>query len=152
MNIKQKIGLIAIALWVLTAGVLGYFFVRGWTSESSDRRTAIHLAPAERDLVLAEMGQMLHSVHNFVTGLSAGERKIMEQAARASGMGMAADVNPILIAKLPLAFKRQGMSVHRDFDALADSIARGADQSTILREFTGITARCVGCHASYRLR
>ena len=76
----------------------------------------------------------------------------MEQAARASGMGMAADVNPILMAKLPLAFKQQGMSVHHDFDALADTIARGADQATVLYEFTGITARCVGYHAIYSLR
>jgi len=148
---KEKLGLIAIVLWAITAGVFGYFFVRGWTSEATDRRTAIHLAPAERDLVLSEMRQMLHSVHNLVTGLSAGDPKIMEQAARASGMGMAADVNPIIMAKLPLAFKQQGMSVHRDFDALADTIARGADQATVLREFTGITARCVGCHTSYRL-
>jgi len=138
-------------LWVTTIGVLGYFFIYGLTSQSSDQRTAIHLAPAERDLVLTEMRQMLHSVHNLVTGLSAGDRKIMEQAARASGMGMAVDVNPILIAKLPLAFKQQGMSVHRDFDALADKIAQGADQATVLREFTGITARCVGCHTAYRL-
>jgi hypothetical protein len=148
---KEKLGLIAIVLWAITVGVFGYFFVRGWTSESSDRRTAVHLAPAERDLVLSEMRQMLHSVHNLVTGLSAGDAKIMEQAARASGMGMAADVNPIIMAKLPIEFKRQGMSVHRDFDALADTIARGADQATVLRDFTGITARCVGCHTSYRL-
>src|SRR4249920_21061 len=117
---KQKIGPIALVLWFITAGILVYFFFHGWTSESSDRRTAIHLAPAERDLVLSEMRQMLHSVHSLVTGLSAGDRKIMEQAARASGMVMAADVNPVLIAKLPFAFKQQGMSVHRDFDALAD--------------------------------
>ena len=148
---KEKLGLIAIVLWAITVGVFGYFFVRGWTSETTDRRTAIHLAPAERDLVLSEMRQMLHSVHNLVTGLSAGDPKIMEQAARASGMGMAADVNPIIMAKLPIEFKQQGMSVHRDFDALADTIARGADQATVLREFTGITARCVGCHTSYRL-
>jgi len=148
---KNKIGLAAILLWFVTLGVFGYFFVRGWTSESSDRRTAIHLAPAERDLVLSEMRQMLHSVHNFVTGLSAGDRRIMEQAARASGMGMAVDVNPIIMAKLPLAFKQQGMSVHRDFDTLADTIAQGVDQATVLRQFTGITARCVGCHTAYRL-
>ena len=148
---KEKLGLIAIVLWAITVGVFGYFFVRGWTSEATDRRTAIHLAPAERYLVLSEMRQMLHSVHNLVTGLSAGDPKIMEQAARASGMGMAADVNPVIMAKLPIEFKRQGMSVHRDFDALADTIARGADQATVLREFTGITARCVGCHTSYRL-
>ena len=148
---RQHIGLIALVLWIVTAGVFGYFFVRGWTSETTDQRTAIHLAPAERDLVLGEMRQMLHSVHNLVTGLSAGDPKIMEQAARASGIGMAADVNPIIMAKLPIEFKRQGMSVHRDFDALADTIARGADQATVLRDFTGITARCVGCHTSYRL-
>jgi cytochrome c556 len=148
---RNKLASIAIALWLMTVAVLGYFFVRGWTSESTDRRTAIHLAPAERDLVLSEMRQMLHSVHNLLTGLSAGDPKIMEQAARASGMGMASDVNPIIMAKLPIEFKRQGVSVHHDFDALADSIARGADQATVLREFTGITARCVGCHTSYRL-
>jgi len=148
---KNKLAAIAIALWLVTVSVLGYFFVRGWTSEATDRRTAIHLAPAERDLVLSEMRQMLHSVYHLVTGLSAGDPKIMERAARASGMAMAADVNPLIMAKLPIEFKRQGESVHRDFDALANSIARGADQATVLREFTGITARCVGCHTSYRL-
>ena len=147
---KDKLASLALVLWVITIAVFGYLFVRGWTSESTDLRTAIHLAPAERDLVLAEMRQMLHSVHSLVTGLSADDRKIMEQAARASGMGMAADVNPIIMAKLPLAFKQQGMSVHRDFDTLANTIAQGADQATVLREFTGITARCVGCHVSYR--
>jgi hypothetical protein len=147
----NKLASVAIGLWLITVAVLGYFFVRGWTSESTDRRTAIRLAPAERDLVLSEMRQMLHSVHNLLTGLSAGDPKIMEQAARASGMGMATDVNPIIMAKLPIEFKRQGVSVHHDFDALADRIARGADQATVLREFTGITARCVGCHTSYRL-
>lgn len=148
---KGKLGQVALFLWIVTLVALGILFVRGWTSQSTDGRAAIHLAPAERDLVLGEMRQMLHSVHNLLTGLSAGDRKIMESAARASGVGMAADVNPVIMAKLPLAFKRQGMSVHRDFDTLADNIARGADQATVLREFTGITARCVGCHTSYRL-
>lgn len=148
---KAKLGVIALMLWLVTAGVFGYFFLHGWTSQSADQRTAIHLAPAERDLVLGEMRQMLHSVHNLITGLSANDAKIMEQAARASGMGMAADVNPMLIAKLPLAFKEQGMSVHRDFDGLADKIAKGMDRDKILHDLTGITARCVGCHSAYRL-
>lgn len=147
---KSKLGLVALLLWVITIAALGFFFVRGWTSESSDHRTAVHLAPAERDLVLSEMRRMLHSVHNLVTGLSANDRKIMEQAARASGVGMAVDVDPAIMAKLPIMFKQQGMSVHRDFDTLAANIAAGADQTTILRNFTGITARCIGCHTAYR--
>ena len=148
---KNKVAAAAIALWLITIVAAGYLFVRGWTSETTDKRTAIHLAPGERDLVLGEMRQMLYSVHRFVTGLSAGDAMIMEEAARASGVTTAADVNPIIMAKLPLDFRRQGMSVHRDFDALADSITQGADHATILRDFTGITARCVGCHTSYRL-
>ena len=151
MPMKNKLASAAIALWLVTVAALGYLFVRGWTSETTDKRTAVHLAPGERDLVLGEMRQMLYSVHRFVTGLSAGDAKIMEEAARASGVTTAADVNPIIMAKLPLHFRRQGMSVHRDFDALADTIAKGADQATVLREFIGITARCVGCHTSYRL-
>jgi hypothetical protein len=75
----------------------------------------------------------------------------MAQAARASGAGMAAEVNPLIMAKLPLEFKQLGMSVHEDFDKLAETIAKGADSPIVLRGLSGITARCVGCHAAYRL-
>ena len=34
------------------------------------------------------------------------DRAQIEQAARSAGMAMAADVNPALMAKLPLPFKR----------------------------------------------
>jgi hypothetical protein len=148
---KAKLATIAMALWIVTIGALVFFFVHGWTSKGADQRTAIHLAPAERDLVLTEMRQMLNSVHGLVTGLSDGNREAMEQASRASGIGMAADVNPLIMAKLPLEFKQLGMSVHEEFDKLAETIAKGADSATILRGLSGITARCVGCHAAYRL-
>ncbi len=44
---------------------------------------------------------------------------------RAAGKGMAADVSPAIMVKLPLALKQMGMSVHRDFDALADAVVQG---------------------------
>ena len=47
---------------------------------------------------------------------------------RAVGMGMAADVEPAIMMKLPLPFKQMGMSVHRDFDAIADGIGTSRDR------------------------
>ena len=44
------------------------------------------------------------------------------EAARSAGIEMIADVNPGLMAKLPL--KQMGTSIYQDMDALADAIAR----------------------------
>ena len=148
---KSRLTIIAIGLWALTFGASVFFLMRGWTSKGTDQRTAIHLSPGERDMVLAEMRRMLTSVHGVVTGLSDGNRRAMEEASRASGSEMAADVNPAIMIKLPLEFKQLGMSVHEDFDRLAANIAKGADNNEILRQLSTVTARCVGCHAAYRL-
>ena len=65
-------------------------------------------------------------------------------------MQMATDVNPTLMAKLPLAFKQMGMSVHRDMDGLADAAVAGETPQRILNRLAGITARCTTCHDMYR--
>ena len=57
-------------LWIVSAGVLGWLFVKGATTPSADGRTAVLLAPAERDLILKEMRQLLQAVHGVVTGMS----------------------------------------------------------------------------------
>ncbi len=141
--------------WVLGTFVVGAAFVKGWTRPSADGRTEVRLASTERDLILAEMRQLLKSVHGVVTGLSdpgpSTGRKLAEQAARAAGMGMAEDVNPAIMVKLPLPLKQMGMSVHRDFDALADGIAQGESAARILERLSSITARCTTCHEMYRL-
>ena len=74
----------------------------------------------------------------------------MEQAARSAGMDMAADVNPALMAKLPLSFKQMGMSIHDDMDALADAIANKETSQQILQRLSSMTARCTTCHDVYR--
>lgn len=150
-RVNNRLAVGALALWVITIGVLGYFFVHGWTTTGSDKRIAVQLATAERDLVLTEMRQMLTSVHGLIDAAARADQKAMERAARDSGMAMAADVNPMLMAKLPLEFKQLGMSVHDDFDKLATALSTGVDQTTALRDLSHITARCVACHAAYRL-
>jgi hypothetical protein len=140
------------ALWATTIIALGWLFVKGWTTPGNDRRTEILLAPAERDQILVEMRDLLKAVGGVISGLSDPEQRRVEveQAARSAGMHMAADVNPVLMAKLPLAFKQMGMSVHRDMDGLAEAVAQGESAPQILNRLSSITARCTTCHDLYR--
>lgn len=150
----MRLGMIAVVLWVVTLVAAGWFFVNGLTTKGADGRMEIRLAPSERDLILGEMRQLLKAVHGVVTGVAGqdqpADRQQIEQAARAAGMGMAADVNPAIMLKLPLPFKQMGMSIHRDMDALADAIAQKETPQQILQRLSSMTARCTTCHDMYR--
>jgi hypothetical protein len=152
----MKAGLcqVVLGLWLVTIGALAWLFVSGWTARGTDQRIAIMLAPSERELILSEMRMLLKAVHGVVTGMSVPEmdRKGMEDAARAAGMTMAADVNPAVMVKLPLPFKQMGMSIHRDMDALADAIAGQETQQQLLGRLSSMTARCTACHDMFQLR
>ena len=139
-----------LALWVATIGAAAYFFVTGQTVPGSDSRTAVVLAEAERDQILAEMRHLLKSVHGVLQGVSTQDLSGAGKSARAAGMAMAADVNPLLMVKLPIAFKAMGMSVHRDFDGLADGIQSGERSEQVLKRLTDLTSRCTACHELYR--
>ncbi|MEY4704118.1 MAG: hypothetical protein RL042_314 [Nitrospirota bacterium] len=145
---------ITLGLWIVTIVAGGWFFMRGWTVPGTDGRTHIVLAPAERDMILGEMRMLLKAVHGVVTGLAGQDRDAdrmqIEQAARSAGMGMAADVNPALMEKLPLPFKQMGMSIHRDMDALADAVVQKETPQQILQRLSSMTARCTTCHDVYR--
>jgi hypothetical protein len=150
---RSKLCVVALVAWFVTMGAFGWLFVKGWTAAGTGGRMEVVLAPAERDQILAEMRQLLKSVHGVVTGLSGsdGDVKAVEEAARAAGMTMAADVNPAIMAKLPLAFKQMGMSVHQDMDLLADAVVQRETPPQILRRLSSITARCTTCHDMYLL-
>ncbi len=151
---KARFCMVAVVLWVVTLIGAGWFFVNGWTAKGADGRMEILLAPNERDLILGEMRQLLKAVHGVVTGVAGqdqpADRQQIEQAARAAGMGMAVDVNPAIMAKLPLPFKQMGMSIHRDMDALADAVVNKETSQQILQRLSNMTARCTTCHDLYR--
>ncbi len=140
------------ALWVVTVIAAGWFFVKGWTTKGADGRIEIVLAMAERDQILAEMRQLLKAVDSVVRGLGEPQPdlRMMEEAARNAGMTMAADVNPAIMAKLPLPFKQMGISIHKDMDALADAAVQQETPQQLLQRLSSMTARCTACHDLYR--
>lgn len=147
----RKLAVVAIGLWALTLIGAGVIFVRGKTAPASDGRRAVLLTPAERDLVLGEMRSMLTAVHGVVAGLSAKDMKQVSSAARAGGMGMAVDDDPVFLAKLPLDFKRLGMQAHDEFDKMAEAADSGADGEVVLERLSQQLTRCIACHSAYRL-
>jgi hypothetical protein len=146
-----RLAVAAIVLWVATLGAFAWFFVHGNTTAGSDQRTAVILAPGERDLILGEMRGLLAALHGVLDGLDRGDRPGVAAASRAVGMASAADVNPALMAKLPLPFKQLGMSVHRDMDALAQAADDGKPLPELQRMLTGTLTKCVACHSAWQL-
>src|SRR5574337_986282 len=134
--------------------VLG-LFDRSWAVEphasAADTRQRLALAPAQRDMMLAEMRLMLGSVGGILQGLAAGDRPAAEKAARDAGMAGSADMNPHLKSRLPRQFLDLAMHTHHGFDGLADQIKSGGSKSDIVRGLANLTGNCVACHAVYRL-
>ena len=103
------------------------------TSSEEEVRTEILVPASGKILILKEMRQMLMATQGVVAGLSLH------------------DINPAIREKLPQTFRGLGMSVHQDFDALADGIVQGETDHQILTRLSSLMSRCIACHEKYRL-
>lgn len=148
----SKLALLSLVLWLATVATFAWFFVRGNTAAGTDSRTAVVLAPAERDLVLGEMRLLLTATHGILQGVNANDMKQVAAAARSAGMGAAVDVNPALMAKLPLPFKDLGMTVHHRMDDIAAAAENGKPGAEIVGMLTDTMSNCIACHASWQLQ
>ena len=104
------------------------------------------LPPAERDQILAEMGQFLKGIQGIVTAANGRMPKASKLPLKPSVWAWRPDVEPAIMMKLPLPFKQMGMSAHRDFDAIAQ--AEVASQT--VQRLCSIMSGCTSCHELYR--
>lgn len=147
----NKLAAIALLLWVVTIAVFAWFFIRGNTAAGTDGRTAVVLQTAERDLVLSEMRGLLSATQQILDAANQGDMQRIAKAATAAGMAGAADVNPALMAKLPMEFKALGMSVHHDMDDIARAAQNGTPAAEILKMTANTLTKCVACHSAWQL-
>lgn len=122
------------------------------TATNADSRNAIAVDAHARAKLLAEMRAHLVNVQALLEALSKGDMKGATQAARASGVQSASESADDIIAHLPSGFTALGMSMHRDFDRIADMAARGSDAQTLLRQVAVTMQKCVVCHTTYKFR
>ena len=149
---SNKVAQIALLLWIATVAVFGWFFIRGNTTAGADGRTAVVLQANERDLILTEMRGMLAATQAIVEGFNEGDVQRIAKAASSAGMAAAADVNPALMAKLPMEFKQLGLSVHRDMDEIAKAAEGGKPAPELLKMASNTLTKCVACHAAWQLK
>jgi len=140
------------ALFTIALGAALYLFViRGSVAPASDGRTAILLAPGERDLVLAEMRAFLASTQTILVSATNGDLGAAATAARQVGAKAQQGVPASLMGKLPIGFKTLGLDTHRRFDQLALNAEELGDPGQTLQELGELMANCVGCHAAFRI-
>ena len=145
----KKIAIVSFALWIASVGFVVYKIQYG-NAVKVDKRMEISLLPEERELILGEMRSLLVGLKGIIQGLSTDDFERVKKSATGNGMGMAQDVNPALIAKLPMSFKAMGMGVHKSFDELAAKIP-GATNKEILKEVDVIMSSCVACHSAFKI-
>jgi len=145
----KKIAIISFVLWIASFGFVFYKIQYG-NAVMVDKRMEISLLPEERELVLGEMRSLLAGLKGIIKGLSIDDFELVKKSAIGNGMGMAQDVNPALIAKLPMSFKAMGMGVHKSFDKLATTIP-GATSKEILKDVDIIMSSCVACHSTFKI-
>ncbi len=152
MGLACKAGWALSAVLAAALGVGGYVFVvQGNTKPYEDGRTAILLSKDERNRVLGEMRGLLEASQGIVQAAVAGDMDTVAEEARAVGMAAAEGESAAMMAKLPLAFLRQGMAAHKAMDDLADLAGTTQDPLVILGALGQAMEICTGCHAGYRL-
>jgi cytochrome c556 len=119
-------------------------------AETMDTRTPVALQPAERAFVLEEMRQYVTSLQAITDGLARGDADAVASAARRMGRGAMSGAPPGMMRHIPKEFRMLGMSVHTDFDRLADAADTGAAITDTLSSLSATLSKCVACHAAYR--
>lgn len=143
---------IALALWIITAGVFGWFVYKGQTIKAPDsQRVVVMLDTAEREYVLAEMRGMLSAVQQILLGIANDDRAAIAKAASAAGMSVAADDSPRLLTKLPMEMKALGFGAHRDMDDLAAAAQKGVPYNELMSMLGTSMGKCVACHQTWQL-
>ena len=148
-KIRICIAIIALLLLVLAAMVYK-FIVLGSTGGTTDGRTVVLITPAERTFVLTEMRGLLAGVQGMSEALAGDDVARVARIARSLGMQADTGAPPGLMGKLPLEFKTLGLSVHTDFDRLADKADAKAAPKELLSQLSGVMQKCIACHDRYQ--
>lgn len=116
-----------------------------------EKREAIVLSPAERELVLQEMHAFLQATRDITAALAAGNMETVVEAARRVGAQAQHAVPASLRSKLPPGFKQLGADTHQRFDRMALDAQDLGDEALVLRQLSEALNNCNACHAVYRL-
>ena len=119
---------------------------------TADTRTVIALDAPARNALFQEMRSLLVNVQLIIDGIANNNLKAVVRAARASGTQSASEAGEAMERQLPKNFTTLGMSMHKEFDAIAADAEKGGDAKRILTQLAVTMQKCAACHVSYQVR
>ncbi len=119
--------------------------------EAADTRRPVRLNETEHEFVLSEMRGFVESLQQVMSGLAAGNMKMVAEAAKRSGRRTANQAPRSLAVKFPPAFAALGAATHQYWDELAAEAEDMGDGAEIVRQLSVLLNNCTTCHAGYRL-
>lgn len=147
-----KLGWILFLIMTAIASALAYkFIISGDTELAPDGRTTILFEDSERTFFLNEMRNFLIAVQQITDGIEKDDMTQIANAAKKVGSGDLAHVPAGIMAKLPLATKKMGLSTHKAFDQMAMDAESLGDKDHSLSQLNQILSTCTACHALYRV-
>ncbi|MEW5786878.1 MAG: hypothetical protein AB1899_03380 [Pseudomonadota bacterium] len=114
-----------------------------------DNREPILVSKAERNLVLAEMREFLHGLHNIHYSLARKDMKGVSIMAKPMGP-LLERLPGSLKEKLPEGFTELAIAQNEAFQSLARLAENGSDVAPALEQTAEILTYCSGCHDTYR--
>ena len=137
---------------LISSGLVYKFIIKGETEVAPDGRTTLLFNDSERAFFLNEMRNFLIAVQKISEGIEKDDMAMVTAAAKKVGSGDLAHVPTGIMAKLPLATKKMGLSTHKAFDQLAMDAEQLGDKDHALTQLNQILPTCTACHALYKVR
>lgn len=89
-------------------------------ADETDNRQVLELSAPQRNYVLGEMRSLLAGTQDILAALAKNDMTAVAEHAKALGFGMKHKAENPLHDVLPKAFMQLGMSMHQDFDLIAE--------------------------------
>lgn len=135
--------IMAIALLCLTANAPAQ------PPTAKDNRIPIQVSPSERNQVLYEMRDILHSLFNIHNALA---KRDMKAVAVSTGpmIGMLERLPAEVRAKLPENYTLLALGMNETLTAMARDAESKGDMSLTQSQMAEMMTYCSGCHDTYR--
>jgi hypothetical protein len=121
-------------------------------ADETDNRQILELSAPQRNYVLGEMRSLLAGTKDILSALAKDDMTAVAEHAKALGFGMQHKAENPLHAVLPKAFMQLGMSMHQDFDLIAEEAVSLKNAKHTLQQLSTTMAKCNACHATYQIR
>lgn len=116
---------------------------------TQDNRIAIQVSPSERNQMLYEMRDFLHSLFNMHNALAKHDMKAVAVSTTPMS-GLLERLSPNIRAKLPMEFSQMAIGMNELLTVMARDAKTKGDMSLTQSQMAELMTYCSGCHDTFR--